>query len=241
MSTHPPTVVFLGLALAGSLTARADDKTRPGAAPPQVQAVNPNVAAAGKLLPAVHIAMPNFAMVPGETRQVHATMTSAGKAVPNERIDFFVSGKAIGHATTDGSGKAGFDFKLPNTAQGSYEMLAKFGGDTSYRAGEAKSKLAVFLAMTETKIEFTTVANEGGHAPALPIFILHVTRKSDGAKLDVRLDVKVNGAVFKAPTGENPKTGSPNVFPGSRGPWKVEAQYNGDAYTQASADTKTHP
>jgi hypothetical protein len=67
-----------------------------------------------------------------------------------------------------------------------------------------------------------------------------VIRKSDGQKLDVRLDVKVNGAVYHAPTGQNPKTGSPNVFPGSHGPWKVDAQYNGDAYTQASSATATH-
>ena len=241
MSIKRSAAAVLGLILAGTLPGRADDKPRASSAQPQAQSVNPNLGAAGKLLPAVEIAMPNFAMVPGETKAVSATMTSAGKPVPNEKIEFFVSGKAIGHATTDGSGKASFDFKLPNTAQGSYEMVAKFGGDKSYRAGEAKSKLAVFTAMTETKIEFTTVANEGGSSPALPIFILHVTRKSDGARLDTHVDVKVNGAVFHSPVGGSPKTESPNVFPGSHGPWKVEAQYNGDAYTQPSADTKTHP
>ena len=119
-------------------------------------------------------------------------------------------------------------------------MLAKFAGDKSYAAGQAKSKLAVFLAMTETKIEFTTVPNENGTTPALPIFILHVTRKSDGQKLAVRLDVKVNGNVYHDPTGQNPKTESPNTFPGKR-PWKVEAQFNGDGYDQPSADTKTQP
>ncbi len=59
-------------------------------------------------------------------------------------------------------------------------------------------------------------------------------------KLSVRLDVKVNGKVFKAPTSENPKTESANVFPSNKGPWTVEAQYNGDAHTQASSATATH-
>ncbi|MCM3877249.1 MAG: Ig-like domain-containing protein [Thermoanaerobaculia bacterium] len=223
--------------MAVALTAGADDsKPRPSSNALTIsQAGN-----LPKLLPAVQITMPNFGMVPGETRAIHATMKSGENPVPGKKLWFFVSGNQIGSDVTDGTGKATFNWKLPNMAQGNYDVTVKFTGDATHRAGEAASKLLVVKGITETKVEFTTVANEGGSSPALLIFIIHVTRKSDGQKiLDQRVDVKVNGAVYHNATGQSPKTESPNVPPAAR-PLKVDAQYNGDAYSQASFGTATH-
>ena len=231
---RPAAAVLLALAL----TASADSKPKPATSPASVSEVGPNTI---KLLPAVQITMPNFAMVPGETRAIHATMKSGDSPLSGKKIRFFVSGNPIGSDNTDGTGKATFNWKLGNMAEGSYDVLAKFDGDTAHRGGEAKSKLLVIKGMTETQVEFTTVSNEGGSSPALPIYIFHVIRKSDGKKLDLHVDVKVNGAVHHAPDGTIPKTESANVFPSGHGPWKIDAQFNGDAFNQASFGTATHP
>jgi Bacterial Ig-like domain (group 3) len=236
MTIHRTAAAVL-LALAFTAGADSQPKTNTGAT-----ALTASQANLPKALPAVQLTMPNFAMVPGETRAIHATMKSGDDAVAGKKIWFFVTGKQIGSATTDGAGKASFDFKLPNTAGGTYEVHAKFTGDSTHRAADVKSSLLVAPSLTETKVEFTTVGNEGGSSPALLIFITHVTRKSDGQKLAVRTSVKVNGAVYHNAVGEDPKTESPNVLPSSgHAPWSVAAQYTGDAYTQASSDTKTHP
>lgn len=229
--SRPAAAVLIAVAL----TASAD--TQPKAKSSALTASQ--TANLPKILAAVQITMPNFGMVPGETRAIHATLKSGDTPLAGRKIWFFLSGNQIGSDTTDGTGKATFAWKCPNMAQGNYDVLAKFTGDATHRSGEAKSKLLVVKALTETKVEFTTVANEGGSSPPLLIFIVNVTRKSDGQKLDATVDVKVNGAVYHNATGQSPKTGSPNIPPGNR-PWKVDAQYNGDAYSQASFGTKTH-
>lgn len=234
MSLYRATAAVL---IAMALTANADSTPKVAAAP----AVTASQANVPTMLPAVQITMPNFGMVPGETRAIHATMKSGENAVSGKKIKFSVSGAQIGSDNTDASGNATFNWKLPNKPEGSYDVLAKFDGDSTHRGGQTTSKLLVIKGMTETQVEFTTVSNEGGSSPALPIFIFHVIRKSDGQKLATKVDAKLNGAVYHAADGTVPNTESAQVFPSGHGPWKIEAQFNGDAYNQASYGTKTHP
>lgn len=224
--------------MAVALTASADDVK------PKLSSNAVTLSQAGsnvpKMLAIVQITMPNFGMVPGETRAIHATLKSGDTALAGKKLWFFLSGNQIGSDVTDGTGKATFDWKLPNMAQGSYDVTVKFTGDATHRSGEAKSKLLVVKGITKTEVEFTTVANEGGSSPALLIFIIHVKRASDGQKiLDQTLDVKVNGAVFHNSSGLSPKTESTNVPPASR-PLQVDAQYNGDAYSLPSSGSARH-
>lgn len=191
----------------------------------------------------------NAAAVPGETRTLEATLTSAGKAVAGKSVRFRIEGKDgttvpgggidAGAAVTGEDGKAKVAFAVPELAQGAYRLKAIFAGDDKAMGANDDANFGVIKGITKLELGdliWGTYKNEPG-SPTGTVMV-RLSRQSDGKALAKPVSVTVNGKTWSI--------GGPGSLimmlplPTNATAWTVKAQFEGDDANQASSAERSY-
>jgi hypothetical protein len=232
---------FALIVLAASLPALASD--RPGG--PASAPAGPTPAAgsassrAGGIQVAPIVTLPNRFGTPGEKIKLEADVQQGGSALSGFALGFWVDGEGAGHATTDASGKATLDYKIPGTfVQKHYEVKA-----TAPHV-EGKGDLSIFKSATKMTVgnfSWGTYKGEPGSPSGTYTFTL--TRTSDGNAIGdppVPVSVFVNGAPYNPGNIKSDAVLMPlPPLPAGQKTWKVKVAFAGNASYLASSDEKT--
>lgn len=246
-----PTTALLAAFSVSLVAAHVSAAPPKAAADSKVPSAVPTAARTPKLKALTKLAVKNAAAVPGETRNLTATLTApSGTPIAGKSITVLVTGKngtkvpggsiTVGSAMTGPDGKATLAFKLPELAQGAYALKASFAGDDDTGAASAEGNLGVIKGMTEFELGsliWGTYKNEPG--PPSGSIMITLKRKSDGEPLKKSFYITVNGAPRRQVT---PSYGSfvTIPLPSSASTWVVKAEYEGDEANQATSAQRTY-
>jgi hypothetical protein len=174
--------------------------------------------------------------VVGANVTLEATLTRDGAPVPGRALSFTIKGHGAninaGSATTDASGKARLQIKVPELAQESYELTAlsiagQQGSAVSGKAGMGVFKADVKLSIAEGKPKPGAKGKPKGDMNAR-LLRFSMNRLGDGAEVDRKVKVLLDGKPFE----EARSNGSiklpelPDVM--AVGNWNVEVIFEGD-------------
>lgn len=235
------------LALAATLLATSTASAAPGvsATPAPTAAAKPRVTARQ----VTKLEAKNAAAVPGETRTLEATLTTAGKPVAGKTVRFRIEGKdgtsvpggaiEAGSAVTGEDGKAKLAFAVPELAQGAYRLKAIFAGDTQAMSSNDDANFGLIKGITKLELGdliWGTYKNEPG-SPTGTVMV-RLSRASDGKALAKPVSVTVNGKTWTI--------GGPGSLimmlplPTNATSWTVKAQFEGDDANQASSAERSY-
>jgi hypothetical protein len=176
----------------------------------------------------------NVAAVPGEKKKFTATLTGLPKP-ETQAVAFQIPAAGLQRSVPlDTQGKATFEFVLPEIAQGSYPIEAKW--DSGWEVVKASGKLTMIKAPTKVDLELTygTYKNEGG---AYGSMMASVKRVHDGELLKKKVTLTVNGDSRTLPPSDH--FAAPLGQPDASGKWVVKVQFEGDPAYAASVAEKT--
>jgi len=230
--------LFAALVLAAALPAAASDRAGSTSAPAPTPAAGIS-SRPGAMQLAPVVTVPNKFATPGEKIKLEADVKQDGAALAGLKLTFSVEGKNAGDATTDASGKAFLDWKVPGDfVQKHYDVKA-----TAPHAS-AKGDLSIFkckTVMTVGNFTWGTYKGEPGSPSGSYTFML--TRISDGNALvnpPVPVDVTVNGTPYNPGNIKSDAALMPLPdLPAGQKTWKVRVSFAGNASYLASSDEKT--
>jgi hypothetical protein len=188
------------------------------------------------------VTLPNRGATPGEKIKLEADVKQGGSALPGFKLTFSVDGKKAGDATTDASGKATLDYKVPgNFVQKHYEVKA-----TAPHV-EGKGDLSVFKSATKMKVDnFSWSTYKGEAGPPSGTYTFLLTRTSDGNAIvdpPVEVQVFVNGDAYGYHIMSDAALMPLPDLPAGKKTWVVEVKFGGnDSYLATSGkNTFTKP
>jgi hypothetical protein len=200
------------------------------------------VAAAAKIVRGATFTVPNVAGVPGEKVLLKAVLREDSPGNPplvGKTPSFKVSGNGMAPvdpkaSETDAQGQTTASLKIPDVAQGSYDVQAAWKGDAEHKPAVGSGKLTVIKAPTKIDMDFVygTYKNEPGKYAS---FSAKVVRAHDGQILKKPITLTVNGSTRVMPASEYHNTALPDA-----NTWVVKVQFEGDAAYAASAAEKTY-
>lgn len=192
----------------------------------------------------------NAAAMPGETRNVEATLKAGQNPIAGKRVYFRFEGKGdgpsasfnIGSAVTNAQGKATVAWKVPELAQAAYALKARFAGDDDTGAASDEANFAVFKAATEFDVDYNYGAIDSHGGPHYGTLLIALRRQSDDKALTKTFKVTVNaGESTEAIKDYTATSGFVTVvLPTQTNTWKVKIQFFGDAANQATQHEKTY-
>jgi hypothetical protein len=230
--------LFAALVLAAALPAAASERAGSTSAPTPTPAAGiPSRPGAMQLAPVA--TLPNRFGTPGEKIKLEADVKQDGAPLAGLKFTFSVDGKNAGDATSDASGKALLDWKVPdNFVQKHYEVKA-----TAPHVS-AKGDLSIFKSATKmTVANFTWGTYKGEAGPPSGTYTFMLTRTSDGNAIvnpPVPVDVTVNGAPYNPGNIKSDAAIMPLPdLPAGQKTWKVKVAFSGNASYLASSDEQT--
>ncbi len=229
--------LFAALVLAAALPAAASDRAGSTSAPTPTPAAGiPNRPHAMELAPVA--TLPNRFATPGEKIKLEADVKQDGAPLAGLKFAFTVDGANAGDATSDASGKALLDWKVPdNFVQKHYEVKA-----TAPHVS-AKGDLSVFKCKTVMKLQNFTYGTYKDEPGAFGVYSFLLTRISDGNVLmhpPVPVDVVVNGVPYNPGNIKSDATqlALPELPKGQK-TWTVKVSFAGNDSYLASSDQAT--
>lgn len=192
----------------------------------------------------------NGAAVPGERRNVEATLTAGQSPLAGKTVRFKVRGKeggpnisiVLGTAVTNAQGKATLEWEVPELAQAGYTLAATFAGDDDTRAASDEANFAIFKAMTTFDVAYNYGALDAHGGPHFGTLLIALRRDSDDEALTKTFKVTINeGLPTQAIKDYTTTNGFVTVLlPSDTNTWKVKLQFFGDAANQATQHDKTY-
>jgi hypothetical protein len=190
----------------------------------------------------------NVAAVPGEKKTFEAVLTNKqGAGVWGKTISFFITGKNgssvpggsihIGHALSDGAGKATLQYALPELAQANYTIKAVFAGDDATFGASDDANLLMVKGIVNVDfgdLSWGTYKNEPGSPYGTIGFSLR--RTSDGKAIDRPVTITVNGHSWQL----SGQVYHAIALPQNATTWTVKVQFDGDAVYAAGGGQKTY-
>jgi hypothetical protein len=227
----------------------------PSAAAPAVEAaperkVMPVPAGRREIKKIAKMTAKNAAAVPGETRNVEATLTSPNGETPiaGKPVSFRFEGKNgggganvvinLGSATTNAQGKATVAWKVPELGQAPYTLKASFAGDDDTAAAADEANFGIIKGITKFDATFNYGALDSHGGPHFGTLMVYLRRQSDNATLDKTFHFTVNGS----PRDYTLQNGNfvSIVLPSGTNTWNVKLVFDGDAANQATMLEKTY-
>lgn len=192
----------------------------------------------------------NTAAVPGETRNVQATLKAGQNPLAGKTVHFRFTGKGdgpsasfdIGSAVTNAQGKATVAWKVPELAQAAYRLEATFAGDDDTRAASDEANFGIIKGITEFDVDYSYGALDSHGGPHFGTLLIALRRQSDNAALTKTFKVTINeGQSTQAIKDYTTTNGFVTVLlPDQTNTWKVKIQFFGDAANQATQHDKTY-
>ncbi len=192
----------------------------------------------------------NAAAVPGETRNVEATLAVGASPIAGKTVHFEFKGKNdgpsasfdIGSAVTNAQGKATIAWKVPEVAQAAYALKATFAGDDDTRAASDEANFAVVKGITKFDVDYNYGALDAHGGPHFGTLLIALRRQSDDAALTKTFKVTINeGQSTQTIKDYTTTNGFVTVLlPTQTNTWKVKIQFFGDAANQATEYQKTY-
>ncbi|MBC8071921.1 MAG: Ig-like domain repeat protein [Deltaproteobacteria bacterium] len=192
----------------------------------------------------------NAAAVPGETRNVEATLKAGQSPLAGKTVRFRFKGKNdgpsanfdIGSAVTNAQGKATIAWKVPELAQAAYSLEATFAGDDDTRAASDEANFALFKGTTKFDVDYNYGALDSHGGPHFGTLLIALRRQSDDAALTKTFKVTINeGQSTQAIKDYTTTSGFVTVLlPDQTNTWKVKIQFFGDSANQATQHDKTY-
>ncbi len=178
----------------------------------------------------------NVAAVPGEKKKFTATLTGLPKP-ETQAVAFQIPAAGLQKSVPlDAQGKATFEFVLPEIAQGSYPIEAKW--DSGWEVVKASGKLTMIKAPTKVELELIYSNSPGGpHGSVGASMMASVKRVHDGELLKKKVTLTVNGDSRTLPPSDH--FAAPLGQPDASGKWLVKVQFEGDPAYAASVAEKT--
>lgn len=246
-----PIVPVLGL-VASLTTGLVPAPQGARAAAPQVAPTNPDLGPAKPVAikRITKLEAKNAAAVPGERRNVEATLTAGQSPLAGKTVRFKIRGKAggpnvgiiLGTAVTNAQGKATLEWEVPELVQAGYTLAATFAGDDDTRAASDEANFAIFKGLTEFDVDYNYGALDAHGGPHFGTLLIALRRKSDDAALTKTFKVTINeGLPTEAIKDYTTTNGFVTVLlPSDTNTWKVKLQFFGDAANQATQHDETY-
>lgn len=193
----------------------------------------------------------NAAAVPGETKNLQATLTIGSAPAVGKAVAFRIEGKNgttvpnggidCGTATTDENGKAKLQFSFPELAQGAYALKARFAGDDKAASSGDDANLGMIKGITNIDLGdliWGTYKNETG--PKSGTLMIKLVRKADGKALNKSLKVTVNGSSWNIGGSSSTSSGINMIPLPNAATWNVKVQFDGDDANQAASGERNY-
>lgn len=205
--------------------------------------------------PAVRVAAKleakNAAAVPGETRNVEATLTQGANGVAGKTVTFKLEGKNgsvaninIGSGVTNAQGKATVAWKVPELPQAAYALKASFAGDDGINAASDEANFGMIKGITKFDVSYSYGALDAHGGGNFPTLLIQLRRQSDNDALEnktVKLIVNEGQPSQMIQTYSTGNYGQATaLLPSSVTSWKVKLQFMGDGANQSTAFEKTY-
>ncbi len=167
----------------------------------------------------------------GDKVDLKAVLTDEnGNLLSGKTVVFYISGKKIGSAITDGTGTATLSYTITQT-MGSYQIYANSLADTIYSPSRNLATLTVQQIMTQVTVKNTTVKH-GDKANLVAV----LTDENGNAIGGKTITFSINGKTIGTATTDS--TGTANLYYlANTGNYIVKTIFNGDDIYSGSNGT----